>query len=228
MTFFVLHLKKISSIIMKKLLSSIAIIAFAITSFSQEKLELHYKLKVTPTSKEYKKVARQLNGGTMDFYITKEAFRMDVGFKKQANTTMVIDMNLDSMILIISGDETGNLAFAGTFDEVKERNKNKEKKEKINEERIVGSEKIKGFDCVKTILKEDGKTSIIWSTSSIKNPNETKGVVEGSNSIPIQFSVEEDGMILLYTLKKHDYSFDNEIFDLSIPAGFKVNRLSNL
>lgn len=218
---------------MKNIFALITIISISLTSFSQSALELHYTLKVKPTSKAYKKVARQLNGGNMDFYITSQLFRMDVGFKKQMKTTTIIDMTIDSMVMIVSGEETGNLAYVGGFDAIKERNKKKKESGENKDPKEVQMEtsetkKIRGYECVKTVYRSEGKTTIIWSTSSIKNPNETKGVVDGSTKIPVQFSVEQDGMLFMYTLKKTSNTLDYTKFNMDIPKGYKVNNIKNL
>jgi hypothetical protein len=209
---------------MKKILASIAIIAFAITSFAQEELELHYKMKVKATDKAYKKVVKQLNGGTMDFYLTKTKFRMDIGFKKQMVTTTVIDMDKDSMVMMITSEELGNSAFTGNFKDAASSDKDENSNEK--EVKTGETKKINGYECVKTVVKDGDKTTEIWSTKDIQNPNEEKGIVEGSNSVPVQFIVIEEGMTTAYTLKKTSYTADESLFDLTIPAGYKINQLT--
>ena len=216
---------------MKTILSTLAIVALACTSFGQIKEgKISFDMKFSSADPMIQQQAAMMQGSKMVQYFAAEGTRTEMNMGMFVNTTVIKNIK-DKKTLQLNGGMMGNKAIL-TDDLVKAQDSQNENVA----EKTTETKKILGLLCTKYIIDlgpESGMV-MIWTTEEIKPEVKLENQFSGGNvqGVPMLIEVENPQMSITITatdivkdLKKEN---KKKLFSTEIPEGYEVTTMEQM
>lgn len=210
---------------MKKIILTFALfIGIIFTSFSQlTEGHVTYKVDVATDNPELQMSAGMLQGSTMEMHFKENATRAELKMGAMMTVVTISDALSGDVLMLMSG-MMGKNAIKTTTSDI----------DKVNAEKptyevtlVDETKTIQEYTCKKAVLTDaDGNETIFWYTEDIaiskKGQSSMNELVPG---FPMEYEINNQGLKMTFTVTELEKKLDkksNELFDLTIPEGYKT------
>jgi GLPGLI family protein len=216
---------------MKKLILFASVILLTISGWSQvTEGHISYKIDLTSDNPDMQSALSMMQGSMLDIYFMGQSTRAEMKMGSMMNVTSITNERSGEVLMLMSG-MIGFNAIKTTMKELEAQNQEAPKVEIT----LVGEKKdILGFECKKAILMdEQGNESTFWYTEEIvvskKGQNYLNDKVPG---FPLEYDINNSGFKMTMTASSAEKSLKknerNELFNLTVPEGYKEMSLEDL
>lgn len=216
---------------MKKLILFASVILLAVSGWSQvTEGHISYKIDLSSDNPDMQSALSMMQGSMLDIYFMGQSTRAEMKMGSMMNVTSITNERSGDVLMLMSG-MIGFNAIKTTMKELEAQNQEAPKVEIT----LVGEKKdILGFECKKAILMdEQGNESIFWYTEEIvvskKGQNYLNDKVPG---FPLEYDINNSGFKMTMTASSAEKSLKknerNELFNLTVPEGYKEMTLEDL
>jgi GLPGLI family protein len=216
---------------MKKLILFASVILLTVSGWSQvTEGHISYKIDLTSDNPDMQSALSMMQGSMLDIYFMGPSTRAEMKMGSMMNVTSITNEKSGDVLMLMSG-MIGFNAIKTTLRELEAQNQEAPKVEIT----LVGEKKdILGFECKKAILMdEQGNESTFWYTEEIvvskKGQNYLNDKVPG---FPLEYDINNSGFKMTMTASSAEKSLKknerNELFNLTVPEGYKEMSLEDL
>jgi GLPGLI family protein len=216
---------------MKKLILFASVILLTVSGWSQvTEGHISYKIDLTSDNPDMQSALSMMQGSMLDIYFMGQSTRAEMKMGSMMNVTSITNERSGEVLMLMSG-MIGFNAIKTTMKELEAQNQEAPKVEIT----LVGEKKdILGFECKKAILMdEQGNESTFWYTEEIvvskKGQNYLNDKVPG---FPLEYDINNSGFKMTMTASSAEKSLKknerNELFNLTVPEGYKEMSLEDL
>ena len=216
---------------MKKLILFASVILLTVSGWSQvTEGHISYKIDLTSNNPDMQSALSMMQGSMLDIYFMGPSTRAEMKMGSMMNVTSITNEKSGDVLMLMSG-MIGFNAIKTTLRELEAQNQEAPKVEIT----LVGEKKdILGFECKKAILMdEQGNESTFWYTEEIvvskKGQNYLNDKVPG---FPLEYDINNSGFKMTMTASSAEKSLKknerNELFNLTVPEGYKEMSLEDL
>lgn len=216
---------------MKKLILFASVILLTVSGWSQvTEGHISYKIDLTSDNPDMQSALSMMQGSMLDIYFMGQSTRAEMKMGSMINVTSITNERSGEVLMLMSG-MIGFNAIKTTMKELEAQNQEAPKVEIT----LVGEKKdILGFECKKAILMdEQGNESTFWYTEEIvvskKGQNYLNDKVPG---FPLEYDINNSGFKMTMTASSAEKSLKknerNELFNLTVPEGYKEMSLEDL
>ena len=216
---------------MKKLILFALVILLTVSGWSQvTEGHISYKIDLTSDNPDMQSALSMMQGSMLDIYFMGASTRAEMKMGSMMNVTSITNEKSGDVLMLMSG-MIGFNAIKTTLRELEAQNQEAPKVEIT----LVGEKKdILGFECKKAILMdEQGNESTFWYTEEIvvskKGQNYLNDKVPG---FPLEYDINNSGFKMTMTASSAEKSLKknerNELFNLTVPEGYKEMSLEDL
>jgi GLPGLI family protein len=216
---------------MNKLLFLLAIALHSVMSWGQvTEGHISYKIDMTSDNPDMQSALSMMQGSLLEVYFMGQATRAEMKMGSMMNVTSITNERSGDVLMLMSG----MIGFNAVKTTLRELEAQSQEAPKV-EISLTGEKKeILGFVCKKAILTdEQGNESTFWYTEDIiaskKGQNYLNDKVPG---FPLEYDINNSGFKMtmiassvVKTLKKNER---NELFNLTVPEGYKEMTLEDL
>lgn len=210
---------------MKKLILTLSLISGMVFSSMAQLKEGHvtYKIDVATDNPEMQMAVGMLQGSTMEMHFKENATRAEMKMGSMMNVVTISDVSSGDVLMLMSG-MMGQNAIKTTMTDI----------DKVNAEKpefevslVDETKKIKDYSCKKAIMTDaEGNETVFWYTEEIavskKGQSSMNELVPG---FPMEYEINNQGMKMTFTVTELEKKLDknsNELFELTIPEGYKL------
>ena len=216
---------------MKKLILFASVILLTVSGWSQvTEGHISYKIDLTSDNPDMQSALSMMQGSMLDIYFMGPSTRAEMKMGSMMKVTSITNEKSGDVLMLMSG-MIGFNAIKTTLRELEAQNQEAPKVEIT----LVGEKKdILGFECKKAILMdEQGNESTFWYTEEIvvskKGQNYLNDKVPG---FPLEYDINNSGFKMTMTASSAEKSLKknerNELFNLTVPEGYKEMSLEDL
>lgn len=229
---------------MKKLALSFSFVICLVSSLFAQDLTGHvvYNVELSSDDPQMQMAIPMFAGTTLELFYTENKSRTILNMGTFISTVIMIDIKEDKMLMLMSG-MMGNMAIPGVLSEIKDNDKGDDRdpqddniESEENDFEIVFTDEtkeIQGYTCKKAIVSgEDGIEMIYWYTEDIKFSKEGQNYFNKDvPGFPMEFETLTNGMKMKMTVTEFSKTLgkdESELFDFSIPEGYKEMSMEEL
>jgi GLPGLI family protein len=171
-----------------------------------------------------------MQGSTLDIFFTEGSTRSEMKMGTMMNITTITSEKSGDLVMLMSG-MIGKNAVKTTLAEMEAKNADKPK---MDIQLLDETKNLLGYDCKKAIMTdEDGNESVFWYTDKISMSRKGQSYLNDEiPGVPLQFDMNNNGLKMTMTAGAVETSLDKkakkEMFDQSIPEGYKVMTIEEL
>lgn len=209
-------MKKFILILLTVLFSGIGAMAQMTTG------HVSYKIDVASEDPESAMAVAMFANSTMDLYFDEDISRVDLDMGGLMSIATVSNAE-SGEVLILLGGMMGNMGVITSLEEMGTDEDDSD--ENITVTLLKETKTIAGYKCKKALLLDDeGNEITYWYTDKIKA--NTKGQDNFNSKIPgfpLEYSVNNEGMLMTFSASVVDKSLENEeqLFAIEIPEGYE-------
>ena len=202
-----------------------AMVVFSTLSLTAQTTEgsVKYSIDLSSTNPEMEMQLAMLQGSTFEISFQGDLTRSEMNMGSMMKITTITNMKADNSLMLMSG-MMGNIAVKITPDEIKSATEEKEDVELTFSDE---TKEIQGYKCKKAITTDDeGTESTIWYTEEIQVNKLGQSYLNSDvPGFPLEFDINKGDLKMTMTStefnKKLDKKKAKEMFDTSIPEGYK-------
>ncbi len=216
---------------MKKLILFASVILLAVSGWSQvTEGHISYKIDLTSDNPDMQSALSMMQGSLLDVYFMGPSTRAEMKMGSMMNVTSISNEKSGDVLMLMSG-MVGFNAIKTTLTELKSQSQEEPKVEiSLLDER----KEILGYVCKKAILTdEEGNESTFWYTEDILASKEGQNYLNDKvPGFPLEYDINNSGfkmtMIASSVVKSLKKNERNELFNLTVPEGYKEMSLEDL
>ena len=216
---------------MKKLILFALVILLTVSGWSQvTEGHISYKIDLTSDNPDMQSALSMMQGSMLDIYFMGASTRAEMKMGSMMNVTSITNEKSGDVLMLMSG----MIGFNAIKTTLRELEAQSQEVPKVDILLTDEKKEILGFVCKKAMLTdEQGNESTFWYTEEIiaskKGQNYLNDKVPG---FPLEYDINNTGFKMtmiassvVKTLKKNER---NELFNLTVPEGYKEMTLEDL
>ena len=220
---------------MRKLLFTLAAVALSTLGLNAQLSEGHvkYDIEMSSDNPEMQMQLAMMQGSKFELYFKDNLTRSEMSMGSLVKISTITNTDAANSLMLITG-MMGNIAVKVTPEDIEtaELEAPKMEVEFVDETKVI-----QGYTCRKAVVTdEEGYESIFWYTEDIELNKKGQSYLNGDvPGFPLEFEInrKEVKMTIVTTefSKKLDKKLAKELFDTTIPEGFKeisIDELSNM
>ncbi len=216
---------------MKKLILFASVILLTVSGWSQvTEGHISYKIDLTSDNPDMQSALSMMQGSLLDVYFMGQSTRAEMKMGSMMNVTSISNEKSGDVLMLMSG-MIGFNAIKTTLTELKSQS---QEEPKVEISLLDEKKEILGYVCKKAILTdEEGSESTFWYTEDILASKEGQNYLNDKvPGFPLEYDINNSGfkmtMIASSVVKSLKKNERNELFNFSIPEGYKEMTLEDL
>lgn len=216
---------------MKKLILIASVILLTVSGWSQvTEGHISYKIDLTSDNPDMQSALSMMQGSLLDVYFMGPSTRAEMKMGSMMNVTSISNEKTGDVLMLMSG-MVGFNAIKTTLTELKSQS---QEEPKVEISLLDEKKEILGYVCKKAIITdEEGNESTFWYTEDILASKEGQNYLNDKvPGFPLEYDINNSGfkmtMIASSVVKSLKKNERNELFNFSIPEGYKEMTLDDL
>ncbi len=217
---------------MRKILFTLAAVVLSTLSLNAQLTEGHvkYDIEMSSDNPEMQMQLAMMQGSKFEIYFKDNLTRSEMSMGTIMKISTITNTEAENSLMLMSG-MMGNIAVKITPEDM---DSAKVEAPEMDIELVDETKEIQGYKCHKAIARdEEGSESVFWYTEEININKEGQSYLNSEvPGFPLEFEINKGDlkMTMLTTefSKKLDKKMAKELFDTTIPEGYKEMSMEEL
>lgn len=213
-----------------KILSFVAALLTTGLSFAQmTEGKITYSMEFTSDNPDMAMYTSMMQGSKMELSFMPGKSKAAISMGAMGTMTTTADEKADKTLMLM--DMMGQkMAMTGTLSAIEENPDPQDAMPKYSFEMTSETKVIAGYTCFKAIATlEDGAQTEMWFTKDISaNTKGQQYFNKDMPGFPMEYSVNQQGMIVKMTVTDISKSVDKKAFEMKVPDGYTVKTMDEL
>ncbi len=217
---------------MRKLIFTLAAVALSTFGLNAQLTEGHvkYDIEMSSDNPEMQMQLAMMQGSKFELYFKDNLTRSEMSMGSLMKISTITNTEAENSLMLMSG-MMGNIAVVITPEDVQSAEVEAPEMEVVF---VDETKEIQGYTCRKAVVTdEDGSESIFWYTEEINLNKKGQSYLNSEvPGFPLEFEINKGDlkMTMLSTefSKKLDKKMAKELFDTTIPEGYKEMNMDEL